>query len=232
LAAEAYELVGLLRMGNPEFDNGAVLLPIGQVQHLLGYGEGYNKIVIMAQSRNDVDAVRDALAAEAPPGIEALTWYEISPQAYQYYQMMVGMMTFMLLLLIVLASLGTTNTILMSVLERINEFGVMAAIGLRPWQVFRLVAYEAAVLSFFGVVVGLAGGGLAGWINSIYGADLGAWSSSVEMIGFLDPVVTFVVKPAHFVAAAATVFIVGLLSAIYPGVKAARLQPVDAMRHV
>jgi ABC-type lipoprotein release transport system permease subunit len=232
LAAEAYELVGLLRMGNPDFDNGAVLLPIGRAQRLLGYGEGYNKIVIMAQSRNDVNDVRDALAAEAPPGVEALAWYEVSPQAYQYYEMMSGMMTFMLLLLIVLASLGTTNTILMSVLERINEFGVMAAIGLRPWQVFRLVAYEAVALSFLGIVVGLAGGGLATWINSIYGADLGAWASSIEMIGMLDPVVTFVARPAHFVSAAATIFIVGLLSAIYPGVKAARLRPVDAMRHV
>jgi putative ABC transport system permease protein len=232
LAAEAYELVGLLRMGNPEFDNGAVLLPLGQAQRLLGYGAGYNKIVVMAQSRNDVDAVRDALAAEVPAGVEVLPWYEVSPQAYQYYKMMANMMVFVLLLLIILASFGTTNTVLMSVRERINEFGVMAAIGLRPWQIFRLVAYEAAVLSLLGVTVGLAAGGLAAWINTIYGADLGAWSSSVEMIGFLDPVVPFVIRPGQFVAAAAAVFAVGLLSAIYPGVKAARLRPVEAMREV
>ncbi len=232
LAAEAYELVGLLRMGNPDFDNGAVLLPIGQAQRLLGYGAGYNKIVVMARSRNDVDAVRDALAAGVPAGVEALPWYQVSPQAYQYYKMMANMMVFVLLLLIILASFGTTNTVLMSVLERINEFGVMAAIGLRPWQIFRLVAYEAAVLSLLGVTVGLAAGGLAAWINTIYGADLGAWSSSVEMIGFLDPVVTFVIRPGQFVAAAAAVFAVGLLSAIYPGVKAARLRPVEAMREV
>jgi putative ABC transport system permease protein len=120
----------------------------------------------------------------------------------------------------------------MSVLERINEFGVMAAIGMRPWQVFRLVAYEAVVLSLIGIAVGLTAGGLAAWVNTIYGADLGAWSSSVEMIGFLDPVVTFVMRPSQFVAAGAAVFIVGVLSAIYPGVKAARLRPVEAMRQV
>ncbi|MGD8720094.1 MAG: ABC transporter permease [Candidatus Zixiibacteriota bacterium] len=232
IAAEAYELVGLLRMGNPDFDNGAVMLPLGQTQHLLGYGDGYNKAVVMAQSRNDVDAVRDALEARVPPGVEVLTWYEVSPQAYQYYQMMVGMMTFMLLLLILLASLGTTNTILMSVLERVREFGVMASLGLRPWQVFRLVTYEATVLSVLGAAMGLAVGGLAAWINTIYGADLGTWSSSVGMMGFLDPIVTFVMRPSHFVAAAVTVLIVGLLSAIYPGVKAARLRPIEAMRHV
>lgn len=232
LAAEAYELVGLLRMGNPDFDNGAVMLPVGQAQRLTGYGAGYNKIVIMAQSRNDVDAVRTALAAEVPAGVEVLPWYDVSPQAYQYYEMMAGMMIFVLLLLIVLASFGTTNTVLMSVLERINEFGVMTAIGMRPWQVFRLVAYEAVVLSLIGIAVGLTAGGLAAWVNTVYGADLGAWSSSVEMIGFLDPIVTFVMRPSQFVAAGAAVFIVGVLSSIYPGVKAARLRPVEAMRQV
>jgi putative ABC transport system permease protein len=232
LAAEAYELVGLLHMGNPDFDNGAVMLPLGQAQRLLGYSDGYNKIVVMARSRDDVDAVCAALAAGVPAGVEAVPWYEVSPQAYQYYKMMANMMVFVLLLLIILASFGTTNTVLMSVLERINEFGVMAAIGMRPWQVFRLVAYEAVVLSLMGITVGLTVGGLAAWVNTIYGADLGAWSSSVEMIGFLDPVVTFVLRPGQFVAAAAAVFAVGVLSAIYPGVKAARLRPVEAMRQV
>ncbi|NIT35931.1 MAG: FtsX-like permease family protein [candidate division Zixibacteria bacterium] len=232
VAAEAYELVGLLRMGNPAFDNGAVLLPLSQTQHLLGYEEGYNKIVILAESRADVETIRDGLAAEVPPGVDVLAWFEVSPQAFQYYGIMVGLLIFILLLLIVLASFGMTNTILMSVLERVNEFGVMAALGLRPFQVFRVILYEATVLSALGIAVGLLGGGLASWINTVYGADLGAWSGSVGVMGFIDPVVPFVMRPAHFVLGAVTVFFIATVSAIYPGVKAARLRPVVAMRRV
>ncbi|UCE27668.1 MAG: ABC transporter permease [Candidatus Coatesbacteria bacterium] len=231
--AEAYELVGIIRTGNPMFDNGFVILPIAAAQELIGYGSGYNKIAIIAESAGDASKIRDAINDRLPPDdLEALTWYEVSPQAYQFYQMMLVFMGFMLILLIVLASFGVTNTILMSVLERVHEFGVMAAVGLRPFQVFRLIFYEASVLSFIGVVVGLIAGGILTWINSIYGVDLGFWASGVQMTGLLDPVIFFALKPYAFVVTGIAVFFIGVVSSIYPGIKAARFRPVEAMRHV
>jgi putative ABC transport system permease protein len=231
--AEAYELVGMIRTGNPMFDNGFVMLPINAAQELIGYGSGYNKIAVIAETAGDADEISDAINDKLPPNdLEALTWYEVSPQAYQFYEMMLVFMGFMLVLLVVLASFGVTNTILMSVMERVQEFGVMAAVGLRPFQVFRLILYEASVLSFAGVVVGLIAGGFITWLNSIYGVDLGFWSSGVQMTGLLDPVIYFAVKPYAFVVTGTAVLFIGVVSSVYPGVKAARFRPVDAMRHV
>jgi ABC-type lipoprotein release transport system permease subunit len=231
--AEAYELVGTIRTGNPMFDNGFVILPITATQALIGYGSGYNKIAVIADSAGDSGKIRDAINSQLPPDdLEALTWYEVSPQAYQFYEMMLVFMGFMLVLLVVLASFGVTNTILMSVMERVQEFGVMAAVGLRPFQVFRLILYEASVLSFVGVVVGLIAGGFITWLNSIYGVDLGFWSSGVQMTGLLDPVIYFTLKPYAFIAAGVAVLFVGIVSSVYPGVKAARFRPVEAMHHV
>jgi putative ABC transport system permease protein len=231
--AEAYELTGIIRTGNPMFDNGFVILPIASTQELIGYGSGYNKIAIIAESAGDAGKIRDAINERLPPDdTEALTWYEVSPQAYQFYTMMLVFMGFMLILLVVLASFGVTNTILMSVLERVREFGVMAAVGLRPFQVFRLILYESSILSFFGVVAGLIGGGVLTWFNSIYGIDLGFWASGVQMTGLLDPVIYFALNPYAFAATGVAVLFIGIVSSIYPGIKAARFRPVEAMRHV
>lgn len=231
--AEAYELSGIIRTGIPTFDNGFVILPIRATQELVGYGSGYNKIAVIAESAGDASKIRDAINNRLPPDdMEALTWYEVSPQAYQFYQMMLVFMGFMLVLLVVLASFGVTNTILMSVLERVAEFGVMAAVGLRPFQVFKLILYESSILSFFGVVVGLIGGGILTWINSIYGVDLGFWASGVQMTGLLDPVIYFAFNPYTFAVTGIAFLFIGVVSSIYPGVKAARFRPVEAMRYV
>jgi ABC-type lipoprotein release transport system permease subunit len=231
--AEAYELVGTIRTGNPMFDNGFVILPMTATQELIGYGSGYNKIAVIADSAGDSSKIRDAINDRLPPDdLEALTWYEVSPQAYQFYEMMLVFMGFMLVLLVVLASFGVTNTILMSVMERVQEFGVMAAVGLRPFQVFRLILYEASVLSFVGVVAGLIAGGFITWLNSIYGVNLGFWSSGVQMTGLLDPVIYFALNPYAFAVTGVAVLFIGIVSSVYPGVKAARFRPVEAMRHV
>ena len=233
VAAEAYPVVGIMHTGFPNLDNNLVLMPLAHAQQQIGYGDRYSKIVIMAPESSDMAKLKTSLAGTInTPGVEVKTWEELYPMQQQLTQLYDSSMVFFMLLFIILTSFGMINTILMSVLERINEFGMMAALGMRPGQVFRLIMYEAVVLAFFGTLVGLAVGGGLAYINTIYGINLSAFAGVTKTLGLLSTIVTTIIKPGAFVLAALTVFITALLSALYPALKASRLRPLAAIRHI
>lgn len=233
VAAEAYPLVGIMHTGFPNLDNNLVLMPLAQAQKQVSYGDSYTKIIIMAHQSEDMARLKASLAEKInEPGVEVKTWEELYPMQQQLTQLYNASMVFFMLLFIILTSFGMINTILMSVLERINEFGMMAALGMRPGQIFRLIMYEAVVLAFFGTLCGLAVGGGLDYINSIYGINLSAVAGTLKTLGLLSTVITTIIKPGAFILAALTVFITALVSALYPALKAARLRPLAAIRHI
>ncbi len=149
VAAEAYPVVGIMHTGFPNLDNNLVLMPLVRAQQQIGYGAAYTKIVIMAPESSDMAKLKLALAGKiAAPGVEVKTWEELYPMQQQLTQLYDASMVFFMFLFIILTSFGMINTILMSVMERINEFGMMAALGMRPGRLFRLIMYEAIVLAF------------------------------------------------------------------------------------
>jgi putative ABC transport system permease protein len=233
VAAEAYPVVGIMHTGFPNLDNNLVLMPLARAQQQIGYGDSYTKLVVMAPESSDMAKLKASLAGKInTPGVEVKTWEELYPMQQQLTQLYNASMVFFMVLFIILTSFGMINTILMSVLERINEFGMMAALGMRPGQIFRLIMYEAVVLAFFGTAVGLAVGGGLAYINTVYGVNLSAFTYVTKTLGLFTTVITTIIKPGAFVLAALTVFITALVSALYPALKAARLRPLAAIRHI
>ena len=123
------------------------------------------------------------------------------------------------------AALGVTNTMIMAVYERTREIGILKAIGASRWDVLRLFIVEAALIGFLGGVLGLALGTLLG-----RGVDWAAhWyleSEGVRGIGSLSVV-------PWWLALGALSFgtLVGLAAGVYPASRAARLDPVAALRY-
>ena len=132
------------------------------------------------------------------------------------------------------AALGVLNTMLMSVFERTRELGLMAALGLNPAQVMRLILTESILLAGIAVVLGGILGGALDWMLVVYGLDMsGGSSEGFSMQGMqFDPVIKGVVRPMGVVVTLACVFIVSVLAALWPAFRAARLRPVEAMRQV
>ncbi len=231
ISAEAFELVGIIKTGNPEIDNAQVLLPIGEAQRLIGYDDQISEIVIVAERPEAVDPLKTAVSAIVPEeGFEVLTWYEVSKMAYEYYNIMMGTFFFIMLLFIVLASFGVMNTVLNSILERVKEFGLLKALGVRPRQIIGLILLEGLALSQLGLVLGLVVGWLITFPFTLTGINVAFWSDAMGLIGSLDPVLPMVMDVWAFLFAAIIVAATGFLSAIYPAFKAARIKPVIAMR--
>jgi ABC-type antimicrobial peptide transport system permease subunit len=118
---------------------------------------------------------------------------------------------------------------LMAVLERTKELGMLMAVGMNRIRIFTMIMAETVMLSVFGGLCGI----ILGWLLNIYfginGIDLGAWSTAYKSMGFDTLIYTRLTWSITF-QIAAMVFITGLLAAIYPAIKALRLKPVEAIR--
>ena len=122
------------------------------------------------------------------------------------------------------------NTLLMAVLERKRELGVVLALGLRPRRIFRIVYLESLVLALVGLVIGLA---IALPLILYFQANpiplTGEAAGAMELFG-IEPQMTWKLKPLNPLGSIATILIVAVLAALYPAIKASRGRPVDALR--
>jgi len=134
------------------------------------------------------------------------------------------------LVVFVAMGFGIVNTTLMAVFERIREFGLLKALGMKPWWIIREVLTESFFLLILGMIIGNGLGYLSIFFLSGSGIDLSSLAAGLEFAG-MSRVIYPVIQGKDMVMANLVVFILGLLVSLYPAVKAARFTPVEAMAH-
>jgi ABC-type antimicrobial peptide transport system permease subunit len=125
---------------------------------------------------------------------------------------------------------GIVNTLLMAVFERIREFGLLKALGMKPRGIVQGVLAESFFLLLLGTAAGNALGILSVALLSENGIDLSAMAAGLEYVG-MPRVVYPVLQGADFLLANVVVFVLGIAVSLYPAVKAARFTPVEALAH-
>ena len=123
---------------------------------------------------------------------------------------------------------GIVNTTLMAVFERMREFGLLKALGMKPWWIIREVLLESFFLLLLGIAAGNALGLLSSWALSGAGIDLSAMAAGVEFAG-MPRIIYPAVQGKDILAANLVVLVLGLLVSLYPASKAARFTPVEAL---
>ncbi|MBN1608890.1 MAG: ABC transporter permease [Polyangiaceae bacterium] len=229
-------LVGIVSVGTPSLDGGLLLVPIDTLRRVLGYGprEATMVAIFLADSRSSSRAAAQ-LNRHVGPGLKALTWSEVRPELNAFIAMKVGGARFMELVILALIAAGIFNTLLVSVMERAREFGIMMAIGFSRGQLFRLVVWESLWLG----LLGLLAGGLATVGPYFYlarnGVDLstmtGSGGAEIAGVGF-DPHVRVGIFPENLVAIAVIILLVTVVTGLYPAGRAGRLEPVAAIKLV
>jgi ABC-type antimicrobial peptide transport system permease subunit len=157
------------------------------------------------------------------------TWRQLEPMLVAYVKLIDGFTLIWNIILFVAMGFGIVNTTLMAVFERIREFGLFKALGMKPRWILRQVVTESLIL----LIIGTAAGNLLA-LSSVYalsgGIDLSYFAAGMEYIGF-SRVIYPQVYSQDLVSANLTVFILGLLVSLYPAGKAARFTPVEALAH-
>ena len=123
------------------------------------------------------------------------------------------------------------NTLIMSILERFHEIGVMKSIGTRPSQVFFVVMFEALNLGAVGLLAGLTIGMALILTLSWTGIDFSAFMEAMRQWGAGSIIYPFITLK-DFIITTIVVELTSIIAAIYPAIKAARIKPLEALHYI
>ena len=233
IVSEVARVSGIFRTGEETLDSGFAVLPIDRLRKTLDYGPaGASLVAIFTEDQRRANGIRKRLAALIGQGPEVLTWRHTQAELAGLIAMDKAGNYFMQVLAGLLIAAGILNTLLMSVIERTREFGVMLAIGMSPWQVVKMVMIESVLIGILGILLGIAI--TTPWF--IYMSEIGIDLSS--QIGddysaagvIVDPVMKFRLFKESVYFILSTIFGLTLLAGIYPAVKAGRIPPVESLK--
>ena len=195
--------------------------------------EAVTRFAIFLDDEGQMAGIKERLRQMIGGGqLVVLDWREMMPQLVQFIVIDDAGNYIFLLLILMLVVFGIVNTVLMSVLERTREFGLLRALGMSRYHLLWLVFCESLLLSLLAVAIGwLVGGGVHLWFST-HGIDFSAMmpEGTATMGTFMDPVVYTELSLARVLQLTTIIFGATLASGIYPAIKAARVTPVAALR--
>ena len=236
IVSEIARVTGIFETGVSEVDGALVLLPINSVRAILHYNdEDATLVAVTVNDQRYVERIRDKIAvAVGNPLREVLTWKQTQTELAGIITMDKSGNYITQVLIGLLIAAGILNTLLMSVLERTREFGVMMAVGMSPSTLFKLVLVESFWLALIGLAVGIII--TAPWYAYLHyvGLDFsGAIGKDYSAGGVLvDPIFRIRLYKESIIAILAGVFSLTLLSGIYPAWRAGRTPPVESLKAI
>lgn len=231
-AAAAYEVGGTIVTGGEEIDKNLALITLKAAQELLVMPGRASEIAVKTNSLYHIDDIAQALKERiSQKKYEILSWKDISPMIYQWIQFDLVFTSLILLIVLIVVASGILNTVLMGVLERIREFGIMLALGTKPSQISSMVAIESLFLGIFGVIIGAAVGVGAIIFFGTHGIDLSVMSHALNSY-YIGSVIYTRLDVTSIVIYSVTVLFVSIFISLFPAARASRLSPIEAIRHI
>jgi len=228
---DLFTVVGLISTGSERMDKLGGQMHIADMQSLLVLEDHAHEITLVTREDIELDQMVDTLRA-SPVSTDAVVrpWFEVEPQTSKMLDMQETANGLILVIVLGVASIVILNTMMMVVFERTREIGVLKALGMRPRRIVTLILLEAASLTTIAALIGVTIGGLFDWYLVTQGIRMMEGDLSFGGVRF----------SGHFYGAfhMDTVFhtvgfayVVSLIAALWPALRAARLDPVVAMRH-
>ena len=232
IASRAFRIVGVFRAEMESTEKQFVFVTRSASQKMLKMGSGISEIAILLSDGYENQDVYKKLKATLPPEqFEVQSWRKLLPFQTAYLKILDGFMWFWFLVVFVAMGFGIVNTTLMAVFERMREFGLMKALGMKPWWILREVVVESFLLLICGLIAGNVLGFLSIYALSGSGIDLSALAAGAEYAG-MSRIIYPAVAAKDVMVANLTVLLLGLLVSLYPAIKASRFTPVQALAHI
>lgn len=234
ITAGAFRIVGLYKSSNAVYDESNVFVRQKDLQKLLGNQALVHHIIARVNdyqiAPKVVQQLQKTLAASHPK-VKVQSWKDTSPDLAYANDMMSQMLFIFVGIILLGLSMGIINTMLMAVLERTRELGMLMAVGMSKVRVFVMIVTETFFLTCVGAPIGI----LLAWFTIYYtgtsGINLGMFSSGLENFGY-DTIIRPMLGGIYYAQIGMMVVIAAIISAVYPAYKALKLKPVEAIRKI
>jgi putative ABC transport system permease protein len=223
---------GVFRTKIDDLDGYVAVMPMAAMRDFLAAPEAVTAVALRLRDRGALHAAVESLSTRVGAGHEVVGWPVLLPMVAVSIRFHEVMGFVVLSIFFVMVAAGVANPVLMAVLERTREFGIMLALGTSQSMLFRLVVAEAALLGAAGLLLGNAVGLGATAAFGRTGIDLGAFEAGLRTMPGLADVIYPVVRADRSVVISVLVFLIALAMALYPAFRAATLEPVAAIRGI
>jgi ABC-type lipoprotein release transport system permease subunit len=228
LNAASFRIAGIYRTQNARLDELNVFVNASEVWKWGGANNHFHELALTTRGL-DPDVLKPELA-QAFPGLTVESWRDLSPELSYADEVMEQLLYLFVGIILMALAFGLINSLLMSILERTRELGMMKAVGMNARRLFTMILAESLLTSLAGGPLGL----LLAWITIQYLGQTGISfeSFATGLQSFCLDGVTYPVLPARYYwGIAAMVFATSFLASIAPARRALSLKPVDALRH-
>jgi len=228
LSQDLFRVSGIYKFNIDDLDGGLAFVRLEKAQALLGLGGRVNEIALSFHDpRVSQDEAHPFWAKYSTGGNEAQGWTKLFPALKAVYDLSMMATWILGLILFAVVALGIVNTLFMSIYERMFEFGVMRAVGTRPWGIRKLVILEAGALALLSIIFGV----VLGFIITVIVSRTGLDYTGVEFAGVtIKELIYPVMQVKQYIIYPASVLLFTLLVGLYPAGYAARMSVTGAMK--
>lgn len=232
LGTAAYRISGIFATGSEPFDASIGFVSLHAAQDLLALSSGVSTIAVALKNRDDLPAAAASLrkrVGELPYAV--ITWHDLLPEVAQMIDYIKVIIRIVVAIVFTIVAMGVMNTLIMSVMERTRELGIMMALGTPPAAVVRMVLYESLCLALAGIGVGLVCGLLIVGYLGAAGIDMSRYTRDMQTIPGLTGTIYPRLTGAEVWIPVGMLLLTNMFAALYPAWRATRLVPVRAIRH-
>jgi putative ABC transport system permease protein len=155
VAALVLRLVGVFDSGQTELDRSLLQIPIEVFREEFGLGDDAHILAFNIEDINQVDSIAEQLRIGLDENLRVYTWQDLMPELQQTIDMKQSGMILFFGLLVLMVTFSIVNTYIMTVAERTPEFGMLLAIGMKPWSIIGMLVFEALFVGLLGVALGV-----------------------------------------------------------------------------
>ena len=230
LTSLLYRVEGIFRSGNSRYDEMNVFVKNKSIIKNLPGFKGYHEMPILL---NDIDlrgeVKKDLIPLSSDNIVEG--WDDISKELAYANEMLSAVLYIFMMIILSGLSFGVVNTMLMAILERRKEIGMLMSIGMNRYKIFMMISFETIFLSLIALPFGLLTSYMIVDYYSVVGIDLSVVEAGLENFG-VGTRLYFKVPNEEYFNVSLMVFVISIFSSVFPSIRALKINPVEATKTI